>query len=71
MLTLKIVRRLSNARLEKVKHLSLLRFYQKLDQLYTIQLDQLWAVRFLNNNVNQHRLDFEGCILPKIILSKT
>jgi hypothetical protein len=46
MLTLKIVRRLSNARLEKVKHLhlSLLRFYQKLDQLYTVQLDQLWAV---------------------------
>jgi hypothetical protein len=67
MLTLKIVRRLSNARLEKVKHLhlSLLRFYQKLDQLYTVQLDQLWAVRFLNNNVNLHRLDFEGCILPK------
>jgi hypothetical protein len=21
-----------------------LRFYQKLDQLYTVQLDQLWAV---------------------------
>jgi hypothetical protein len=36
----------------KASPLIALRFYQKLDQLYTIQLDQLWAVRFLNNNVN-------------------
>jgi hypothetical protein len=48
----------------KASPLIALRFYQKLDQLYTVQLDQLWAVRFLNN-VNLHRLDFEGCILPK------